>query len=241
MNVISSNISSKDKVCGAVPVLTVIRDTEDALCVTVAAQILNLGLLNVVKSSHSCPDRMVQDLLHDAPDAGLVINIIRDAVLGPVEVSSLRRRLPGWLIIVIDHVVTADSAADALDSGADDVLSAPYHVRELEARLILRMRQAGLIQTCAAPRIPLIERANLTPIETEITHILLTQKGQIVTRNQLAQRLDKSEWNYGDRRFDVHITKIRKKLKAAFGDRYLVHTIRSQGYQLQVSDENLIT
>lgn len=240
MNVISGSISGKDKVGGAVPVLTVVRDMKNTRCVTLAAQIRHLGFLNVLKSSHTCVDRMVEELLRDAPDTGVVITPIQDAVSGPVEVSALRRRLPGWLIIVIDHVVTADSVADALTAGADDVLSAPYHVRELEARLILRMRQAGLIQTDATHRIPLIKRANLTPIETEIMHILLTHNGQIVTRNQLAHRLDKSEWHYGDRKFDVHITKIRKKLKAAFGDKYLVHTIRSQGYQLQVSDENLI-
>jgi len=37
-------------------------------------------------------------------------------------------------------------------------------------------------------------------------------------------------WVYGDRKFDVHITKIRKKLRDAFGERYVVETVRSAGY-----------
>ncbi len=84
---------------------------------------------------------------------------------------------------------------------------------------------------------PLIARAQLTPVESEIMRILLTHMGQIVTRNQLSQWLDRAEWLYGDRKFDVHITRIRKKLRAAYGERFIVHTIRAKGYLVEITED----
>ncbi|MFU8863071.1 MAG: helix-turn-helix domain-containing protein [Rhodobacterales bacterium] len=185
----------------------------------------------------TCLETFANDILPDAPDAGVLLTGLRDAVLGPVEIADLRRHLPDWVIIVIDHAGTAHSAADALAAGADDVSRMPFPAHELLARVALRMRQAGMAEKSVSLETPLIARAQLTPVEADIMRILLSHKGQIVTRNQLSQQLDKSEWLYGDRKFDVHITRIRKKLKAAFGHRYLVCTIRSKGYLVQFSDE----
>lgn len=237
MNLLNIKVSGRYQAVGEIPRIAVIRDRDRALCGSLADQIHTLGIPEIIVCDDTCLETFARVVLPDAPDAGVLLTGLRDAVLGPVEIADLRRHLPGWVIIVIDHAGTAHSAADALAAGADDVLRMPFPAHELVARVALRMRQAGMAEKSVSLETPLIARAQLTPVEADIMRILLSHKGQIVTRNQLSQELDKSEWLYGDRKFDVHITRIRKKLKAAFGDRYLVCTIRSKGYLVQFSDE----
>lgn len=237
MNLLNVKVSGRYQAVGEIPRIAVIRDRDRALCSGLAEQIRSLGIPEILVCDDICLEAFANDVLPDPPDAGVLFTGLRDVVFGPVEIADLRRHLPGWVIIVIDHAGTAHSAADALAAGADDVLRMPFPAHELVARVALRMRQAGMAEKSVSLETPLIARAQLTPVEADIMRILLSHKGQIVTRNQLSQQLDKSEWLYGDRKFDVHITRIRKKLKAAFGDRYLVCTIRSKGYLVQFSDE----
>ena len=221
------------KAVGEIPRFAVIRDRDRTSCESIADQIRVLGIPEIVVCDDACINTFADMVLPDAPDASILLTSLRDAVLGPAEVDDLRHQLPRWVIIVIDHVGTDNSAADALSAGADDVLRMPFSEHELVARAALRMRQAGIAEKSGSLEIPLIAGAQLTPVEADIMRILFSHKGQIVTRNQLAQKLYKSEWHYGDRKFDVHITRIRKKLRASFGDSYRIRTIRSKGYLVQ--------
>ncbi len=219
------------------PALAIIKDSDPKLCSTLAETLHMLGIAQVLGHTRSCPQDFANKTLAQVPDSGVLVFGMRDAVLGPIEISDLRLALAGWVIIVIDWIGNAHSAADALAAGADDVLAAPVVAAEFEARVALRMRQAGMAETSSALKSPLIARAQLTPVESEIMRILLAHKGQIVTRNQLSQRLDSADWLYGDRKFDVHITRIRKKLRAAYNDRFQVHTIRAQGYMVELTED----
>lgn len=219
------------------PCMALVRESDKTLSDNLADHLRTLGIPTVAPCPPGSARSKDSAALRDKPRAGVLVAGMRDAVVGPIEVADLRRNLPDWVIIVVDHVGTAHSSADALASGADDVLRFPFAAQEFEARVALRMRQAGMAENSMALRTPFLANAQLTPVESEIMRILMSRKGQIVTRNHLAQRLDRSEWLYGDRKFDVHITRIRKKLKAAFGDRYLVQTIRSQGYLFDIPED----
>jgi len=246
MNAITSDIHASPKPGQTIAQLAVIRDSDDRLCSLLANQVRALGLAEVAICAATSGGMAAEDALRHAPCTGVLVMGLRDPITGPVHLAEARRRLPGWVIIAIDHLGTSDSAADALANGADDVLTMSFppssrSLREFEARLALRMRQSGMAERSTVLRAPLLARAQLTPVEAEIMHILLAHQGQIVTRNLLSQKLDRADWHYGDRKFDVHITRIRKKLKEAFGDRFLVSTIRSQGYLVQVPDEARMT
>lgn len=213
---------------GDVPRLAVVHDRDPALRGSLAAQIRAMGVERVVACG--CGARL-RDLLDQSPPDVILVTGLRDAVEGPALVARCRRAQPRAVIIALDHLCDGDSSADTLAAGADDVLRVPHPPREFAARLALRLRQAGVTDPAIAPQAePIAARAQLTPVESEIVRLLMSSSGRIVTRNQLSRHLDKADWLYGDRKFDVHVTKIRKKLQAAFGDRYVVRTIRSEGY-----------
>lgn len=234
-------INSEDLVARPLQVklspVAIIRDNDTTLCTSLSDQMRGIGLSNVIVCADPNPDTFAQVIHDNAQAAGVLILGLRDAVLGPVDIADLRQSLPDWVIIVIDITGQAQSSADALAAGADDVLRSPFTAPEFEARVALRMRKAGMAENSTVLKSPLIARAQLTPVESQIMRILLAHKGKIVTRNQLSQLLDRADWLYGDRKFDVHITHIRKKLRAAYGDRFLVQTIRAKGYMVEILED----
>ncbi len=116
------------------PPLAIVKDKDSHLCATLSEQLRRLGIGEVVDYTENCPQRFVEQVLKDTPVAGVMILGLHDSVLGPIEIADLRKILPLWVIVVIDLIDNAHSAADALAAGADDVLRSPFAAAEFEAR-----------------------------------------------------------------------------------------------------------
>ncbi|MGR3571045.1 winged helix-turn-helix domain-containing protein [Brevirhabdus sp.] len=144
-------------------------------------------------------------------------------------IALTRRRLPDALILAVDPGTRPLGPAEAFAAGADDVLHSNGHPSEFDARLALRLRQARP----ATPRTAYLSRMALTPAEAAILQCLGARPGEIVSRSALAQEIGEADWSYGDRRFDVHIARIRRKLRDHYGEKIRVRTIRAQGYLLE--------
>ena len=180
--------------------------------------------------------------LDDILDAALPLSLAFIQVPVPEGKSlALLSRLcigfPDCLLIAVDSADTADSAARSFAAGAHDVLRMPLRPEEAIARV---NRGLSRLAPELAKRIEyaanrVVERLDLTQAEANVLRILSERQGQIVTRNELSQLLYGTPWVYGDRRFDVHITRIRRKLKGEFRDVLTLKTIRSVGYMLEYS------
>lgn len=149
------------------------------------------------------------------------------AMLGLV--AQVRRQSPGAVILTVDHGSRPQAAPESFAAGADDSLRADHDPSELEARLLLRLRGVSRVDRWASRLLQL----GLTPLEERIFLLLSDHAGEVVDRARLAELLGEERWSYGDRRFDVHIVRIRQKLEAHFGDQVQVRSIRSRGYLLE--------
>ncbi|MFT6676402.1 MAG: DNA-binding response OmpR family regulator [Sulfitobacter sp.] len=135
--------------------------------------------------------------------------------------------------------------AQAFLAGADDVVIWPCSLHELALRLFVRLGQpAGNCAALAAnatwdTEAYIAARAGLTTAEAQVMRVLFNQDGQIVSRDDLSFAVDARPWRYGDRKFDVHVAKIRKKLMDSFGSQMSVSTIRSSGYCLSTDGADL--
>lgn len=145
-------------------------------------------------------------------------------------------------IVVIDRQEEPAEAEDAFLAGAAEVVPHPVSLRVLALRLRARI---GMLSDEAGLKILkskaqwesgayIAKEADLTLAEAQIAHVLFSHNGEIVSRDALSYAIDHRPWDYGDRKFDVHVAKIRKKLNAVFGDHAEVSTIRSEGYRLEV-------
>lgn len=162
------------------------------------------------------------------------------------EVISALQRLtaaengPFVLCMKSEHDETPNEAL--FEAGAQEVLALPISLKELAYRLRTRSQQIGLsfdFQPEQARTLDIaadiIRRAELTDIEAQVILVLMEQGGQIVTRDTLSLAIDNKPWSYGNRKFDVHVARIRKKLDSAYGGDLKLRTVRSAGYQLTVN------
>jgi DNA-binding response OmpR family regulator len=187
----------------------------------------------VARVQHRATPETARALIDTGEPLRLLAIGLDDPALAALElIRDCRKRFPDSVILAIDHVPGAETAADAFRAGADDVLRAPYPESELVARLARRLGQAIPARSILGT----ISEINFTPVEARIVQVLIAHAGDLVTRNELAKAIDNADWAYGDRKFDVHITKIRRKLRSALGDRMTVRTIRAEGYCLETRD-----
>ncbi len=116
-----------------------------------------------------------------------------------------------------------------LDAGANDYLAKPFHLAELEARIrsltLRQFTQRDVILTCGALTFDTRSRTaavngqplTLTRKETGILEYLMVHQGRPVSQEELMDHVwDNSVDNFSNS-IRVHISSLRKKLRAALG------------------------
>lgn len=157
-------------------------------------------------------------------------------------------RTDGLLIPVIICTVR-DREIDiikALDAGADDYVTKPFRIRELIARIKAVIRRTKKIENSSNLQIGNIEVnfcsrhvssngtiINLTTTEWQILEYLWDNKNQVLSREQIIDRI----WGISEiedsRAVDVHIGRLRKKIEPTPDPKTLL-TVRGFGYSLKV-------
>ncbi len=151
-------------------------------------------------------------------------------------------------------VLLLTSRADAADKnqgflkGADDYLTKPFDLQELENRVGAILRRKRTVTATEQQRLvfdQLVidpgrrevtlneELVNLTALEFDLLHFLACHPGRVVRRSELIQEV----WEYdyvGDQRVvDVHIGQIRKKIEVDSSQPSLIQTVRGVGYKFE--------
>lgn len=136
-----------------------------------------------------------------------------------------------------------------LELGADDYVTKPFSPKILFSRVRAVMRrgkeapekaQKVLVFgpfTMEADRYQLRKKdkpINLTLSEFGILKRLVSNKGKVLTRNQLLDDIQNSDAFIVDRNIDVHIASLRKKLGPSFN---MIETVRGVGYRFLEEEE----
>jgi DNA-binding response OmpR family regulator len=183
-------------------------------------------------------------VLAESPAPGVVVVGCYGLNSGHLElIRAAATMVPRPMIIAVDHESTPDNAVSAFLAGADDVVRLPFSLKEFALRVCVRLKAVGM--ACSFDfsgnndwdaEAHVAHQAKLTSAEAQVLRVLIRRDGRIVSREELSRVIDNRPWEHGDRKFDVHVASIRKKLNTSFADRISVHTIRSAGYQLTVNE-----
>ncbi len=148
---------------------------------------------------------------------------------GMTVLRTLRQTDRETRVLILSARDEVEDKVEGLDAGANDYLAKPFHLAELEARirsLTLRRftQQAVLLtfgdlsfDTRARTAVAKGEVLSLTRKETGILEYLMVHQGRPVSQEELMDHVwDNSVDNFSNS-IRVHISALRKKLRAALG------------------------
>lgn len=175
----------------------------------------------------------------------VILDIMLPGMDGLELLSRLRRESEVYVILLTAKTEETDKIV-GLSVGADDYVTKPFSPRELTARVKAALRR---VQTGAASgsemsvlafrhlRMDLGARqvtvddspVELTAIEFDLLKALAEQRGRVLSREQLLQKVWGGEY-FGEMRVvDVHLGHVRQKL----GREELIATVRGVGYRFE--------
>jgi DNA-binding response OmpR family regulator len=188
-------------------------------------------------------DAALKAVTERVPD--LIILDLNLPVIGGLEVCRILRSradVPHVPIIMLTARTSEDDRVSGLEQGADDYVTKPFSLRELTARVRAVLRRgpaaeqrqgryqgARLIADFEAVAIA-VDGApvRLTRREFELLQYLVQNKNRVVSRDRLLERVWGYERLVETRSVDVHVGRLRNKLRTAG---HQIETVVGLGYR----------
>ena len=178
--------------------------------------------------------------------------VLLDLMIPTISGTEVCRQIRAKSQVPIIMLTAKDTEVDkvvGLELGADDYIVKPYSKAELVARIkaVLR-RQGGEVTSevsgviTAGPISIDIDRhlvmingaATSLPLkEFELLEFLLRNKGRVLTRTQLIDRVWGSDYFGDTKTLDVHIKRLRAKIENYPANPVYIQTIRGLGYKFE--------
>jgi DNA-binding response OmpR family regulator len=149
------------------------------------------------------------------------------------------------VVILSAREDTADRVL-GLDLGADDYISKPFDLDELEARIRAVTRRAiarrGSDISVGDLRLSLSQRqvfvndkgVELLPREFAVLECLLMRHGRVVSKRQLLEQLSGWEGDLSENAVELYVHRVRRKIEQST---CTIRTLRGFGYLLKVDGE----
>ena len=154
----------------------------------------------------------------------------------------------GTPIVVVSARGTEHDRVHALELGADDYLVKPFSMRELVARVGAAARRGVRAQEPRRGEAIEIEElkldpanvqayvsgesADLTPTEFRLLYALALERGRVLTRDELLQKVWGRRATHRDRTVDVFVRKLREKIDERAPAHTFLQTRYGVGYKL---------
>ena len=187
-----------------------------------------------------------QSLAELSPDCMVVDWMLPDG--SGVELIRWMRRQDQYQQIPVLMLTARAQESDmitGLDSGADDYLTKPMSLRELNARVKALLRrpasykeekdivQVGPLSLNSRTHEIFIDGApiELTKTEFKLLKLFMENSKKVFSREQILDSVWGMNAYLGDRTVDVHILRLRKLLKPHGVDK-MIRTVRGTGYRI---------
>ena len=148
---------------------------------------------------------------------------------GMTVLRTLRRTDLETPVLILSARSEISDKVEGLDAGANDYLAKPFHLAELEARIrsltLRQFTQQDVLLTCGGLVFDTRSRTacvngqtlTLTRKETGILEYLMVHQGRPVSQEELIDHVWDNSVDSFSNSIRVHISALRKKLRAALG------------------------
>lgn len=154
------------------------------------------------------------------------------------------RKITDTPVIVLSAKDELDTKIDILNAGANDYMTKPFELKELEARILVQLRQSNILKGRDSLRykeLVLYEDSkkvtvnnkpiSLTVQEFKILELLLKQPQKVFTKNEIYRYAWDDYYMGEDKTINVHISNIRHKIKEITEDEY-IETVWGLGFKI---------
>ena len=179
--------------------------------------------------------------------------VLLDLMLPGMSGTDVCKQLRARSGVPVIMVTARDSELDkvlGLELGADDYVTKPYSARELMARIRAVLRrggeseESGLVDAVleAGPVRMDVERhvvsvsgeqISLPLKEFDLLEYLMRNKGRVLTRGQLIDRVWGADYVGDTKTLDVHVKRLRSKIESDPANPDRLITVRGLGYKLE--------
>jgi DNA-binding response OmpR family regulator len=177
----------------------------------------------------------------------VILDVNLPDVIGFNLCQEMQSRNGVFVLMLTSRVDEADKIR-GFSKGADDYLTKPFGLGELEVRVAAILRRQRIVTVAEQKRL-IFEKLVIDPVRREVTlnnqpipltalefdllYFLASHPGRVWRRTELIQEV----WDYeyvGDQRVvDVHIGQIRKKIEIDASQPVLIQTVRGVGYKFE--------
>ena len=178
----------------------------------------------------------------------LILDVMMPGINGHQLCQKIRESDPNIPILMLTALGTVDDKVSGLETGADDYLVKPFHLKELLARIsaLLRRHQPQSTKEnlhllcyedlCMDTYSKEVKRAsvpiNLSAKEYVLLELFLRNPNRLLSRQFIAEQAWDINFDTGTNVIDVYINFLRKKIEKGF-ERKLIHTKINMGYILK--------
>lgn len=204
--------------------LLVVED-ERALCQTIVRSLRRLAY-----SVDFCYDgEKALELLQTERYDLVLLDLNLPGQDGMTVLRKLRRTDRETRVLILSARNEVADKVEGLDAGANDYLSKPFHLAELEARIrsltLRQFTQHDVLLSCGPLTFDTKARTaaargqtlTLTRKETGIMEYLMLHQGRPVSQEELLEHVWDNSVDTFSNSIRVHISSLRKKLRAALG------------------------
>lgn len=190
-------------------------------------------------------------LVHGAGTDLILLDLMLPGKSGEEIIGELKKKHP-VPVIVMSAIHEVGKKVDLFSLGADDYITKPFHNEELLARIAARLRgtatghpgdetsapglltyqditldPAAFSTTCAGKPVCLSKH------EFALLRLLMENPKRTCTKSMIYDHVWDDENSADDNTLNVHISKLRKKLKECSPDRDYIETVWGVGYRLR--------
>ena len=177
--------------------------------------------------------------------------VLLDLMLPGMSGTDVCKQLRARSGVPVIMVTARDSEIDkvlGLELGADDYVTKPYSARELIARIRAVLRrgaeaeaiddavlEAGPIRMDVERHLVSVEADQIAlPLkEFDLLEYLMRNKGRVLTRGQLIDRVWGADYVGDTKTLDVHVKRLRAKIESDPANPVRLVTVRGLGYKLE--------
>jgi two-component system copper resistance phosphate regulon response regulator CusR len=185
---------------------------------------------------------LVQEGAHDL----FIVDLTLPGMDGLDFIEHCRARGVFAPVLILSARRSVDERVRGLEKGGDDYLTKPFALAELLARIRVLLRRASPSQAqsttfeIADLEVDLLSREvrragkpiDLTTKEFALLEYLCRNRGRVVTRTMILDRVWGMRFDPATNIVDVHIHRLRTKIDSGHSSK-LIHTIRGAGYVLE--------